>query len=215
MKEKILTALKTKYKNLGLDENILLGLAAQFEATTTDETLDNVVNGVEPLLKSFQGHIDKRVTDATAKAKLEAIKAPKPEPQNPAPTNDPKDNDSPEWVKALLGKFDSLNGEIQTLKGNKVLTDRKQILEEKLKDAAPAFKGKILKDFARMNFETDEVFNEYLSETEADLTVFTQEIASQGVTNFPKPGIPTQQPANASVINEMKAWAEKDKAAKV
>lgn len=210
MKDKIIAALKNKYPNLGLSAKVLDGVASIIEATTTDETLETVVNGVEPLLKSFQAEADTRVASAIAKAKLEGVKPPKTTDPNTQQGPNPTD-DTPEWVKALQGTIQGMASEIQTLKGNKVLGDRKAILEDKLKDAAPAFKSKILKDFARMNFENDDTFNEYLTETEADLGVFTQEIANQGLSGIGKPAIPTQAPTSAAVDSDIKAWAEKDK----
>lgn len=209
MKDKLIAAFKQKYVSLGLDVKILEGLASQLEAFTSDETLDTVVNGAESLLKSFQVHRDKRVTDAVAKVTLEAQKPPT-KPTDTPPTVPTPGDDTPEWVKALQGTIQGMASEIQTLKGNKVLTDRKSILEEKLKDAAPAFKGKILKDFARMNFENDDTFNEYLTETETDLAAFTQDVANQGLRSNGQPFVPTVQPTGKAAEADIEAWGKKN-----
>lgn len=74
MKEKILSALKTKYSNLGLSAEILTA-QAQTLATlgfVTDENMNTVVDGLELSLKAIQTASDK---DRTAKAKAEAEKA--------------------------------------------------------------------------------------------------------------------------------------------
>lgn len=213
MKDKLLLAFKNKYANLGLDAKILEGLATQFEATTTDETIDNVVNGVEPLLKTFQGQADKRVADAIAKAKLEATKPPKQENQNP-PKEESKSDDTPEWVKALQGTIQGMASEIQALKGNKVLTDRNSILEAELKDANPTFKASIMKILPKIPFESDEAFQEFVAETKADSAAYVQDVANQGLSGISRPNIPTNLPATDAIDRDIKAWSDKDKATK-
>jgi len=49
------------------------------------------------------------------------------------------------------------------------------------------FKAQKLKDFNRMNFDTDEAFNEYLSEFETDVVAFNQELADKGLAGHGKP----------------------------
>jgi hypothetical protein len=55
MKEKILIALRNKYKNLGLSEKVLETLANIVVAKTTDEAnIETEVTGVEDIAKAFQ-----------------------------------------------------------------------------------------------------------------------------------------------------------------
>lgn len=59
MKEKILVALKTKYKTFGFGDKAFDGVADYLSKTVTEESqIETVVSGVEGLLKSFQGDID-------------------------------------------------------------------------------------------------------------------------------------------------------------
>jgi len=168
MKKQIIDALKLKYKNLGLSDKTLESVAEMLMPGVTEEAnIETAVAGVENLLKTFQSDADKRVTDAVAKAK-----APAPEKAAPASESASSANESKEEsdiTKAIQAALAPLLGEIATLKAGDVVKSRKQILETKLEKVNPALKAKILKDFSRMKFETDEDFNAYLTETEADL----------------------------------------------
>lgn len=77
MKEKILTALKTEYKNLGFGEKTFNAAADSLAAMglVTDENLDAVVKGQKTLLTSIQSEIDTRITSVQTKssAELEAL----------------------------------------------------------------------------------------------------------------------------------------------
>lgn len=75
MKLKIKNALKTKYSNLGFGDKAFTGVAEFLATTVTEEDqIETSIAGVESLLKAFQGDIDKRVSDAVAKAKNEKQK---------------------------------------------------------------------------------------------------------------------------------------------
>lgn len=184
MKEKILIALKTKFKNLGFGDKALDGVAAFLALTVTEETaIETSIEGVEPLLKSFQGEIDSRVTTAVAKAK--ETKEPKKEGAEKEPKTE--GNEPPEWAKALIDSNTQLKAELNTMKSGKTFETRKQTLEAKLENAPAKFKEKLLKDFGRMNFEKDEDFDSYLTETEADLAAFNQDLANSGLGANRKP----------------------------
>ena len=75
MKEKLFTALKTEYTNLGFSDNAISGVAESLAATglVTDENLDSIIKGQKPLLTSLQSEIDSRVTSARVKAIRTAV----------------------------------------------------------------------------------------------------------------------------------------------
>lgn len=197
MKDKILQALKTKYKNLGLSEKALDGIATMLAVTTTDEAnIETSIDGVNDLLVSIQSDADKRVNDAVAKVKQ--VKAPEPPKADETKVEEPK-NETPEWAKALMS-------EVAALKAEKTVDLRKQTLEQKLKDVNPTFSAKILKDFQRMQFESDEDFDSYLAETEADAITF----AKESVGSFGRPTKATgefkgeaSQEEISSIVNEI------------
>lgn len=196
MKDKILLALRNKYKNLGLGEKILEGIADVLALTTTDETqIDNAVNGVETLAKGFQSDADRIRTEAATKAKAEKEKG--AEPAKAEPT---KEDETPSWAKGLIERLDR----IET---GKTTESRKSILEGKLKDAAPSVKAKILKDFQRMIFEKDEDFDSYLTETETDLTNLNQDFANQGLANGHVPPIAGAGATEKAIEADIAAWA--------
>ena len=188
MKEKILQALKTKFKNLGFGDKAFDGVATFLAITVTEETaIETAIGGVEPLLKSFQGDADKRVTDAIAKAKAEKESGEGADPNKKTEPKTEGNDEPPAWAKALIESNTQLKSELNTMKSGKTFETRKQTLESKLEKAPAKFKEKILKDFARMNFEKDEDFDSYLTETETDLTAFNQDMADQGLGANRKP----------------------------
>jgi hypothetical protein len=198
MKDKILQALKTKFKNLGFGDKAFDGVATFLAITVTEETaIETAISGVEPLLKSFQSDADARVTSAVAKAKAE--KEPGAEPKEPKEPKKEGEDIAAIVAAAVKTAIEPIQQELSGFKGQKTFETRKQTLEAKLEKAPAKFKEKILKDFARMRFEKDDEFDAYLTETETDLTAFTQEIADQGlgankkpfVASFTKEGIST------------------------
>ena len=79
MKDKILTALKTKFQNLGFTEKAFGGVADYLAATVTEETqIETAIVGVKPLLKAFQGDVDAHVASALTKQKAELEKKTEP-----------------------------------------------------------------------------------------------------------------------------------------
>jgi hypothetical protein len=188
MKDKILTALKNKYRNLGLSDKAFEGMADYLAITTTEEgQVETAISGVEPILKGLQGDIDKRVTDAVAKAKADAAKQdptpPAPKPEDPKPKDD-----VPAWAQALIDNNKSLAEKLSSFESGKTTETRKSIIAKKLEDLPEKFKTKFLKDFARMSFEKDEDFDAYMEETATDIEDIKQEISDSGLNQFGKPG---------------------------
>jgi hypothetical protein len=185
VKEKILTELKTKFKNLGFGEKAFDGVADYISKTVTkDEEIETAIAGVEPLLKAFQGDSDKRVTDAVAKVKAE------PKPADPPkkvekPTPDP-DNTIPEWAKAMMTKLESFEKkETQSAMMAK--------LKAKIADKVPEsyLKGRSI------TIESEDQIDQLATSIEGDFTAFKQDLINQGVfvespkssQNSPKAGV--------------------------
>ena len=205
MKEKILAALKTKYKLLGFSDKALDGVADLMSKTVTEESqIDAAIEGVEPLLKGFQGDVDTRVTQAVEKAKKEAGKKTEPgkkagdgsDPDGKkAGDDDPKPDDDknvPAWAKALIDSNKTLAEKLQTLEADKATTSRKKTLEDLLakdehKDIPDQTKARILKDFGRMSFAKDEDFAAYLEEAQTDIAAINQEMADKGLGQSASP----------------------------
>ena len=71
MKEKILAALKQRYKNLGVSDDAFDRVAEAVETVVTDENLESFVAAAEGMLKQYQGEGDRARTERDA-AKREA-----------------------------------------------------------------------------------------------------------------------------------------------
>lgn len=189
MKEKILIALKNRFKNLGFGDKAFEGVADYLATTVTEEEqIETAIGGVDGLLKSFQGDIDKRVTDAVAKAKAEKKK----EESSSNSTDPPKKEESedmPSWAKTLLNENKALSEKINSIEAGKVTDSRKTVLEKKLEGVPDKIKGRILKDFGRMNFENDDSFQSYLTETETDIAELKQDLSNNGLKGFGPPKV--------------------------
>ncbi|MBN8821281.1 MULTISPECIES: hypothetical protein [unclassified Spirosoma] len=189
MKEKLLAALKAKYKSLGFSDKAIAGVLGYLEKTVTEEDkIDEAVDGVEDLLKAFQAEVDSRVSTAVAKAKAPAGDPQKKEGNDPnpdTPANPPAD--APEWAKGLLTTVQTLAQEVSTLKSGKTADTRKSQLEDALKDSSDAFKKITLKNFDLMNFDTDEKFNAFLESVKEDSADFVQTEANNGLSQSKPP----------------------------
>lgn len=77
MKERILSALKTRYSHLGFSKEALDGVAAALAKSVADESqIETAVSGVEDLLRVFQSDADRARTEYNAlKNQLEQLKA--------------------------------------------------------------------------------------------------------------------------------------------
>lgn len=194
MKDKILAALKNKFKNMGFSDKAFEGVADHLATTVTEEDkIETAVSGVEGLLKAFQGDVDKRVSDAVKKAKEEAAKKKQAGGDNQSNPNTPQppaggesDDDAPAWAKAIIQSNENLQKELAAIKGEKVAQTRQQTLQsvfdsDDLKGAPDFFKKQVLKNFNRMSFDSEDVFNEYLEEVKADAKTAIQEAADKGL----------------------------------
>ena len=93
MKEKILAALKQKYANLGLSDEVLVAVASANESYITDENLDSFVAGAEGMLKQYQSIADRARTERdTAKREADELKKKVAELEGKK-TDDEKDDD--------------------------------------------------------------------------------------------------------------------------
>jgi uncharacterized protein YoxC len=143
MKDKILQQLKTKYKDLGLSVKTLEGFAEQLAITVTEESqIEGAVQGAEFYLKIAQAEADRVRQDAKKNTPAEP---PKPEPQK---------NEVPEWQKAI----EALTNQVSALTQKTIVTTRKEQFQKVLGGLHESIRQSKLKDFERMNFQTDEDF---------------------------------------------------------
>jgi hypothetical protein len=195
MKEKILALLTAKFAGVRKDGLAQLAGALSFQATTDEEAtalIDKLTtDSVDNFVKDWRKDVDKEVSEANKtyegnlKKKFDFVEKKNQEPEPPTPPT-PGD-DTPAWAKALIEQNKALADRLNNFEGGKIKETRLQSLESKLKEVPESFKAQKLKDFGRMNFETDEAFTEYLNETETDITALNQELADKGLAGQGKP----------------------------
>ena len=135
MKEKLLEALKTEYKNLGFGKKAFDGVADYLSKTIEkEEDISNAISGVGGLLKAFQGEVDTvRQEKSELQRKLEALnKEPIKESKEPTrePTKEPKD----ELLEQLLAKVEGLEKARQAEQKQKEFESRKKEVVAKAKE---------------------------------------------------------------------------------
>lgn len=131
MKEKLLEALKTEYKNLGFGQKAFDGVADYLSKTIEkEEDISNAISGVGGLLKAFQGEVDTvRQEKSELQRKLEALnKEPIVDPSEP--TKEPKD----ELLEQLLAKVEGLEKARQAEQKQKEFESRKKEVVAKAKE---------------------------------------------------------------------------------
>lgn len=172
-----------------LAKSLLLQVTTEEEAQALVEKLSD--QQVTEFVKDWRKEVDSEVNKGieTYKKKSAAPKKEEEEGGEPDPSKPADPADIATIVSnAIAAQLKPLQDELSNYKAADVNKQRRVTLESKLTDAPEKFKSKILKDYERMNFESDDVFNEYLAETETDLTEFNQDLANQGLGMFPKPG---------------------------
>ena len=193
MKEKILEALKTRFE--GVNEKILSRIADKLATTVTaEEQVATAVAGVT-FQQVIDGEADRRATEATQTAvvnyeKKHSLKEGKPiEGANPEPpkNGDDDNKDAPEWAKALIDSNKKLSEKLETIEADKVVTSRKQKLDEIVKELPE----NLQKPYGRisLNAFSDDEFEAFLTEAQAEVKAIADDYSSQGVVfNPPKGG---------------------------
>lgn len=171
IKKSIRALLLSKFGGVQLSDARVEQLAKRLEGkVTTEEELETRLVALDEALPFADiAKEDDRVRGLEAAARKKLA-----DPPAPAPTDPPKEDDTPEWAKALIEGNKTLSEKLAALEGNKVINDRKSAILAKLKDADEAYSAKVLRDFGRMTFADDAAFEEYLGEVEQDYTSYVQ-----------------------------------------
>lgn len=201
MKDKILSALKIKFKNLGFTDKAFEGMAEYLTPTVTEETqIETAIGGVEPLLKAFQGDVDSRVNQAIDKTKkdLEKTKGPN-DPPEPTKVDPPADETPTDKIIRLLTEQNkALDERLNKIEGGNTTQSRSQQLETLLKDANPAFKKIVLDNFEFVKDADEAKFTSFMEKTTTGLAEFTQSLTESGLTAVKGPQIIGVLPANGA-----------------
>lgn len=145
LKEKVTNRLKEQYSNLGFPQDVLtsvVGVAViGLPEDATDDVIAERVKSVEPMLKSFQSNVDKRVSEAK-KAAEEIAKGGKSQEEKPVDNA----NGEPEWFKVYRERQEQEKSELQQKIDRLVGESNQKSFDEKVAAAAKkvGLKGDLL-----------------------------------------------------------------------
>lgn len=186
--EQILALLMAKFSGVrkdGLEQmarTLALQCANEEEAKSLVEKITDAQ--VNDFVKEFRKGVDKEVSEAgktletNLKKKYDFVeKKTDPDPNDGGAA--PKPNDIAAIVAdAVAGAVKPLQERLEKYEQGEISRTRLQALQDKLSACKDeTFKAQTLKDFGRMNFDSDDAFNEYLSEKEADIKTANQSVA--------------------------------------
>lgn len=185
MKQKIVSALKTKYSNLGFSDKAFNGVADFLAKTIKEESeIDNAISGVEDLLKTFQGESDKlrsekkQLEDKVKELETSDTSDDEEGDNKPEPSKDkgkdkgkdkktPQSDDVPAWAKKMVETNTKLLEKVTALEQKELQQTQAQSLTKKLTDKKVDIesrvvkmltKGKTFKDDVEMDAFVEEVF---------------------------------------------------------
>lgn len=202
MKQKIKEALKTRAKNLGLDDSAFDGVAAFGETIVKEEAdIEGFVNSEATmnLLKTYQSVADK--ARAAAKAKNDPEPKPSDNGNQPNPNPEPPKSDDekvPAWAQVLIDSNKALS------ESNKALSEKLAGFEaSKAKEAAVAALDKFVnewdyaKGFPKEAAEAKRIAMKLYAKGGENMTAeeliaefrgeFDPAVKTKGVTDFTKP----------------------------
>ncbi len=224
MKEKLLALLIAKFSGMRKDGLAQLAGVLSLQVDTDEDAAGLVdkltTEKVSAYITEYRKDVDKEVSEANRtyegnlKKKFDFVE--KKDPKDPG--KDPKEPANPNDIAAIVANavkaaIDPLQQKLSSFEGEKIKQTRLQQLEGKLKDVPETFKAQKIKDFSRMNFDSEEAFAEYLTETETDITAFNQELANKGLMAQGKPifGGKDQNGVSSSVSSYLASKAEGNK----
>lgn len=209
MKDKILALLQAKFSGVRKDglaqlaASISLQIEKEEDATALVEKLTD--QKVNDFVKDWRKEVDKEVSDAnkTYKSTLEKKYKFVEKEADDDPGKKSKgeeDDDAPKWAKDLIAQNKALSDKLQAIESGKTTETRLQQLQDKFKDKKlpESFTEQKVKDFKRMNFESDEAFAEYLTEVESGIATFSQELVDKGLSEQSKPIFGNKTPEGVS-----------------
>lgn len=175
-KKEIESAAAVIADNLNLNENA--------EEEVVNAAVDKAVNTMIPVLQLAQSQASRTIERFKSERKKESEEEKEEEIDDDngdklpvvkkTPTPRPTKEVPPEWVNSLINTVAELREELGGLKNEKLVNSRKQRLENALKDTG-VMGQQTLRDFAKMKFETDEEFDDYLAEVETSVKDFRRE----------------------------------------
>lgn len=208
LKKKVFLKLKTGAQAFGYKRDELMSVAAHIadnlkldenaSEEDVEDAVDAAVSDCIPFLKYGQSMATRVINDSKSKDDHDDDDDDDDDDNNQKPsskkspktTSTPKD-DTPAWVKELQKSVETLASQVETMKGEKVTTGRKERLSKLLADTG-TYGEAALKNFERMSFKDDDDFDDYFTSVEEDLAKFKQQMADSGLAHLTTPPTPKQ-----------------------
>lgn len=193
MKETILALLIAKFSGVRKDGLTALARSLALQCTTEDEAkalVEKITDAqVNEFVKDYRADVDKEVSESNKtfetnlKKKFDFVEK-QTEPGGKQ-TPKPAPNDIAATIKAAVAEaVKPFQEKLMGYEQDNIAKSRLQSLNEKLANCKDEnFKNQTLKDFARMKFDTDDDFNEYLAEKEKDIATANQNKADTDLGN--------------------------------
>lgn len=200
--KQIVVRLKPKVKAFGFNKKELMGVAAKIADNLTldddasDEdanaAIDEAIDAVVPYLEAGRSYANRVINDSRKNGDEDNNDDEGGENPSSRQSNKPgkgaganDNNEEPAWFKTYR---ETMERKFAAIEGQRTTETRKSRLETILKNAGLTDKtfGKLtLKNFAKMKFDNDEEFDEFISDVEDDVKAYTQERADEGLSTTP------------------------------
>lgn len=212
--EKILSLLISKFSQARKDG--LQHLARSLSLQVTQEAqiqalIENISEEkVTEFIKQWRKEVDTEVTKSN-KSYEETLRAKYDfkEKGTPTPPNAPNDV-ATLIAQAVKNAVEPLQTELQSLKTGNQTQARKQTLETALKDVPQGLKSFVLNQFEKMNFETEEEFSQFVTQSQTELKKVQQEAVQSAVGGFPRPVNSSFQSSQEKIKGEIEQWAKEN-----
>lgn len=201
MKEKILALLSATYPGVRKDGLNHLARSLALQATTEDEAKTIVEKltkeQVDNFVKEYRADVDKEVSESNKtfeinlKKKFDLVEKKTQEPglvEQETKNGDDTPDIATMIKNAISEAVKPLQTELEKYKAGDIAKTRLQTLNEKLAACKDDnFRAQTLKDFQRMQFDSDEAFTEYLTEKETAISMANQNMANAALGSHGKP----------------------------
>lgn len=214
MFEKILSELKTKYKNLGLSETILKVTAETLAKTVeTEEQITDAVAGVEGQMKIYQSFADQNRTLQTEITNLKkSSEGKKEEKSEKKEGEEKKESGEPEpaWAKALREQMEKQNELITGIQQKEIAQTNAQKLQSKLDELKVSKSIQALIP-SNLTFENDEAIEAYANEMKVKSDAIAQEFGNAALGGMTKPTLFSATVKEGEVSPEVQAIIDSKK----
>ena len=214
MFEKILSELKTKYKNLGLSETILKVTAETLAKTVeTEEQITDAVAGVEGQMKIYQSFADQNRTLQTEITNLKKSSEGKKEEKTENKEGEEKKESGekePAWAKALREQMEKQNELITGIQQKEIAQTNAQKLQSKLDELKVSKSIQALIP-SNLTFENDEAIEAYANEMKVKSDAIAQEFGNAALGGMTKPTLFSATVKEGEVSPAMKAYLDSKK----